>query len=180
MIKIKIRKSLPQFQCPDATQNPELNNENRQTAIDKAMYGPPNPSEINEEFWKKYAEKWNTSVDEVKTMRCKNCRFFETSSKMKKCMEEGIENEKHEQWDAGGFGYCHKWDFMCREERTCFSWAGSPIEEKKQPSEKSLKKMEKSLRKTAKEKFPGDEERQNKYIYGAKRKTGWKPEREKK
>ena len=53
------------------------------------------------------------------------------------------------------------------------------LEEKKQPSEKSLKKMEKSLRKTAKEKFPKDKERQNKYIYGAKRKTGWKPEREK-
>jgi len=54
------------------------------------------------------------------------------------------------------------------------------LEEKKQPSEKSLKKMEKSLRKTAKKKFPKNKERQNKYIYGAKRKTGWKPEREKK
>jgi len=53
------------------------------------------------------------------------------------------------------------------------------IDEKKAPSEKTLKKMEKSLTKTAKEKFPKDEERQNAYIYGTKRKTGWKPEREK-
>jgi hypothetical protein len=53
------------------------------------------------------------------------------------------------------------------------------LDEKKEPPEKTLKKMEKSLTKTAKEKFPKDEERQNAYIYGTKRKTGWKPEREK-
>ena len=35
------------------------------------------------------------------------------------------------------------------------------------------------MRKTAKKKFPKDEERQDKYVYGGKRKMGWKPEREK-
>lgn len=41
------------------------------------------------------------------------------------------------------------------------------------------KEMEKELKKTAKKKFPGDKERQDKYVYGKMRKTGWKPKREK-
>jgi len=52
------------------------------------------------------------------------------------------------------------------------------VEEKKQPSEKSAKKAHKALAKTAKKKFPGDEERQDRYIYGGKRNIGWKPKRE--
>ncbi len=41
------------------------------------------------------------------------------------------------------------------------------------------KAMEDALKKEAKEKFPGDKEQQNKYIYGKMRKTGWRPKREK-
>ncbi len=37
------------------------------------------------------------------------------------------------------------------------------------------KKMEKELKAEAKKKFPGDKERQDKYVYGTMRKTGWKP-----
>ena len=51
-----------------------------------------------------------------------------------------------------------------------------PLEE---ASEKDYKKAEKAMRKTAKKKFPKDKERQDKYVYGGKRKMGWKPEREK-
>jgi len=42
-----------------------------------------------------------------------------------------------------------------------------------------MKKAHKRLEKTAKKKFPKDEERQNSYIYGTKRKMGWKPKGEK-
>jgi hypothetical protein len=41
-----------------------------------------------------------------------------------------------------------------------------------------MKKAHKSLEKTAKKKFPKDEERQDRYVYGAKRNMGWKPKRE--
>jgi len=41
-------------------------------------------------------------------------------------------------------------------------------------------KMEKELKKEAKKKFPGDKEKQDKYVYGTLRKTGWVPKREKK
>ena len=42
------------------------------------------------------------------------------------------------------------------------------------------KKMERELKAEAKKKFPGDKERQDKYVYGTLRKTGWTPKREKK
>ena len=38
--------------------------------------------------------------------------------------------------------------------------------------------LERKLRQEAKQKFPGDKERQNAYVYGALRKTGWKPKKE--
>jgi len=50
--------------------------------------------------------------------------------------------------------------------------------ELEEASEKTLKKVEKSTRKTAKKKFPKDKERQDAYVYGTKRKLGWKPKKE--
>ncbi len=37
------------------------------------------------------------------------------------------------------------------------------------------KKLEAELKREAKKKFPGNKERQDKYVYGVLRKTGWKP-----
>jgi hypothetical protein len=39
--------------------------------------------------------------------------------------------------------------------------------------------LEQKLRQEAKQKFPGDKTRQDAYVYGALRKTGWKPKGEK-
>lgn len=44
---------------------------------------------------------------------------------------------------------------------------------------KMPKALEKELRAKAKRLFPGDKERQNRYIYGTLRSTGWKPKKEK-
>jgi hypothetical protein len=40
--------------------------------------------------------------------------------------------------------------------------------------------LEAKLRREARKKFPGDREKQDAYVYGTLRKTGWKPDREKK
>jgi hypothetical protein len=113
--------------CPAATQDSQLNNEKRQTAIDQAKYGPANPDEPNEKFWDYYADRWGETEEKVKTMRCHNCSFFNVSPEMKDCIEKAVQDDEYEQWNAAGFGFCHKWDFMCREERTCLSWsAGGP------------------------------------------------------
>jgi hypothetical protein len=42
------------------------------------------------------------------------------------------------------------------------------------------KALERQLKRKAAKKFPGDKERQDKYVYGTLRKTGWRPSREKK
>ncbi len=42
------------------------------------------------------------------------------------------------------------------------------------------KELEDKLREIARRKFPGDKERQDAYTFGAMRKMGWRPEREKK
>ena len=41
------------------------------------------------------------------------------------------------------------------------------------------KEMERELKATARKKFPGNEKRQDKYVYGTLRKTGWKPKHKK-
>jgi len=59
----KVYKNIIRFQtlgCPPATQDINLNLENRQYAIDNAMYGPldiKNPGD----YWDKIAEKWRTN-----------------------------------------------------------------------------------------------------------------------
>jgi hypothetical protein len=53
-------------------------------------------------------------------------------------------------------------------------FAKYPLEEGEEEAEKAHPGLEKS----AKKKFPKDEERQDRYVYGAKRKMGWKPKRE--
>ena len=39
-------------------------------------------------------------------------------------------------------------------------------------------KLERELKTKAEEKFPGNKDRQDRYVYGTLRKTGWKPTRE--
>lgn len=41
------------------------------------------------------------------------------------------------------------------------------------------KKMEEDLKKEASKKFPKDKERQDAYVYGTLRKTGWAPDAQK-
>ena len=39
------------------------------------------------------------------------------------------------------------------------------------------KELEKKLKQEAKKKFPVDKKKQDRYVYGALRKTGWKPKK---
>jgi len=116
--------------CPVATQDLEVNLQNRQDALDTKMYGPANPAlDVeggNQEFWQKFADKFNDTVENVMTMRCGNCSFFDTSDTMKQCIEMGIgdEGDPEQAIDAGELGYCSALDFKCASQRTCVVWAG--------------------------------------------------------
>ena len=115
---------------PEATQNLDLNLENRQKAIDTKMYGPANPQldmqGDNDRFWQQYAQKFNDSVENVMQMRCGNCSFFDRSPDILDCIEKGIGDQADPEMavEAGELGYCQALDFKCASMRVCVVWAG--------------------------------------------------------
>jgi len=79
---------------PDATQDIELNLKNRQKAINEQGYGPADPSQPNDKFWKKKMEMWKVDeLSEVKNMLCGNCAAFDITTKKLSCIEKGIGEE---------------------------------------------------------------------------------------
>jgi len=125
----KFIEKLQEVGCPPATQNIPLNLANRQRAIDEANYGPLNPNEPNEEYWKKKANQFGGDIESAKKALCGNCAFFVQTKKMLDCIASGINNEN--EWDiidAGALGYCEAFDFKCAASRTCDAWVvGGPI-----------------------------------------------------
>jgi hypothetical protein len=118
--------------CPPATQDIKLNIENRQKAIDEAQYGPLNPNEPNEDYWKAKANQFNGNIEEAKKAICGNCSFFYRTPEILKCIAEGLgeEVDPYEAIEAGEIGYCEAFDFKCAASRTCAAWvAGGPITE---------------------------------------------------
>ena len=118
--------------CPAATRDITMNLKNRGKAIKVAMYGPMNPDEPNEDYWAKMAAKWDVPAEEAKTMRCGNCAAFDQTSKMLKCIQEGLsdgnEEAASETVEAGDLGFCEIFDFKCAAKRTCSAWiVGGPI-----------------------------------------------------
>lgn len=115
--------------CPIETQDIEANLANRQTAIEKAHYGPANPDEPGD-YWSGKADRMNASVEEASNMKCGNCAFFNVSDRMISCIAEGIGPDAYDVIKAGKLGYCEAFDFKCAAERTCDAWVvGGPIRE---------------------------------------------------
>ncbi len=121
--------------CPAATQDINLNLDNRQKAIDKYHYGPANPDHP-ENYWKDAAKRWNVSEATAKTMKCANCAAFDVSDKMWACMEKGILG-KEKNVDAmatiekADLGYCNFLHFKCAGSRSCAAWVtGGSIDDK--------------------------------------------------
>lgn len=147
----EIIKKIAKDDCPKATQDIDTNTKNRNITRKEHNYGPLNPAEPSEKYWKDIAEKWNATPEEAMTSRCYNCVAFDISPRMKECMplvDEGL-NEKFGE-DIPGFdldknklefGYCWMHHFKCLSARTCDTWAGGgPIEE----DDKSLEWQEKN------------------------------------
>ena len=115
--------------CPTATKDIKTNLEGRQTAIETANYGPLNPNEPNEDYWKAKADMFKGNVEDAKKALCGNCVFFIQTPEILDCIASGINNVN--EWDtieAGDLGYCEAFDFKCAASRTCDAWvAGGPI-----------------------------------------------------
>ena len=141
-IEFKAEKTIS---CPIATQDIPVNLKNRQNAIDNGGYGPLNPTQANNAFWKKKASRWNVTIGESKKQTCGNCAAFIRTPRMLDCIDKGLGNEKgNTAWDvidAGELGYCESFDFKCASARTCDAWiVGGPI-----TKEKGKKQETKSL-----------------------------------
>jgi len=121
--------------CPPATQDISINLVNRKNCVDKANYGPANPELDNNDFWQQKADLFKTSIDQTKTMRCKNCAAFIQKEKMKECIQKGIASTSIDEDDIAkeiineaNLGYCELFDFKCAGDRTCDAWiTGGPL-----------------------------------------------------
>lgn len=120
--------------CPIATQDVSVNLKNRQTAINKANYGPMNPGLPNRTFWMAKANIFNTTVAEAKTALCGNCAAFNKTSQIENCIDQGLAaggSGAQAGWDTiarADLGYCEMWDFKCAATRTCDAWVtGGPV-----------------------------------------------------
>lgn len=131
MLKIKVLNN--NAKCPPATQDIELNLENREKAIKDYLYGPPNPDEPSTDFWKKIAKEWKTNINQAKTMRCGNCKVFNVTKKMEDCIRKGMSGGQESAADdyhsaVEDLGYCEMLKFKCAASRTCKAWVqGGPI-----------------------------------------------------
>ena len=117
-------------ECPVETQDIAVNLKNRQNAIDTANYGPLNPNEPNEDYWKAKAEQFHSGdVEAAKQSICGNCAFFDKTQKILDCIASGIGGE--DAWDsieAGDIALCTAFDFKCAANRTCAAWvSGGPV-----------------------------------------------------
>ena len=120
---------LKEMACPRATQDLELNTKNRDSAVkaEHIQYGPLNLND--EEYWERYAKRWNTTADVAKKSNCSNCVAFDISPRMEECMPLELD-------DDGRLGYCWMHDFKCHSARTCYTWAkGGPITDDKRSKE---------------------------------------------
>lgn len=128
------------MKCPIATKDLTINLQNRGKAIDKADYGPMNPEEPNEQYWRRMAARWDVPAEEAKTMRCGNCAAFNQTREMLDCIAKGISQDASEDpmevIDAGDMGFCEIFDFKCAGARTCSAWiVGGPITDEEDEEE---------------------------------------------
>ena len=91
-------KSIRLAACPPATQDIKTNLAGRQTAIETANYGPLNPNEPNEDYWKAKADMFKGKVEDAKKALCGNCVFFIQTPEILDCIANGINNVN--EWDT--------------------------------------------------------------------------------
>ena len=149
-----LNKKPEDYECPPATQNVDINTENRNATRDDHDYGPMNPLEPSDGYWDLYANKWpGATMEEAMGMRCANCIAFDISPRMRNCMpisqeqylDDDMEEETLDPMDIAdmamidktakdfpgfpddeyvGFGYCWMHHFKCHSARSCDTWAG--------------------------------------------------------
>lgn len=104
------------------------NKKNTQTVIDDWMLGPEKPSNepnANKTYWVALGKAMQVDEKEARRRRCSNCEYYNNTPLMQAKMDKIPRNE----WDtdAGFRGYCHKFDFICHDMRSCQAWEKAPF-----------------------------------------------------
>jgi hypothetical protein len=153
------------MKCPIATYDIKENLKKRNWAFKNVGYGPANPDEPNDDFWKARADEWNTDLDQAKTMRCGNCAAFIQTPEMIACITKGIEPDQEEDEltkdviNAADLGYCELFHFKCAAARTCSAWLrGGPITKPMTARQKNMVDMARTEYDTEDEGEYGDTE----------------------
>ena len=99
------------------------NKKNTQTVIDDWMLGPKDPSNeptANKVYWVTLGKAMQVDEKEARRRRCSNCEYYDNSVMTQVKMDKIPRNE----WDtnAGFRGYCHNFDFICHDMRSCQAW----------------------------------------------------------
>jgi hypothetical protein len=106
------------------------NKKNTQVVIENWMLGPENPSNepgANKPYWMGLAKAMQVDEKEARRRRCSNCEYYDNSTMMQAKMERIPQND----WDdgAGYRGYCHKFEFICHDMRSCQAWEEREFEQ---------------------------------------------------
>ena len=106
------------------------NKKNTQVVIEDWMLGPENPSNepgANKPYWMGLAKAMQVDEKEARRRRCSNCEYYDNSTMMQAKMERIPQND----WDegAGYRGYCHKFEFICHDMRSCQAWEEREFEQ---------------------------------------------------
>lgn len=103
---------------------PEENKTNTEHTIKFWKLGPEaNPSDepdSNKEYWADMAKTWKLDESEARRQRCANCEYFDNTPEMMLMMDTIPRNDF--DTNAGGRGYCHKFEFICHNLRSCTAW----------------------------------------------------------
>lgn len=101
----------------------KTNEVNTEKTIKNWKLGPEKPSadpKANSVYWMEMADAWSTSEAEARRQVCANCEYFNNTVEMMEAMD-AIPYNKYDV-DAGGRGYCHKFEFICHNLRSCMAW----------------------------------------------------------
>lgn len=106
------------------------NKKNTQVVIDDWMLGPEKPSNeptANKVYWVALGKAMQVDEKEARRRRCSNCEYYDNSTMMQAKMERIPRNEL--DTDAGYRGYCHKFEFICHDMRSCQAWEEREFEQ---------------------------------------------------
>ena len=106
--------------------NKQTNEANRQVVIEHWNLGPEVVAEPGN-YWRLMGMVWNVPQSQAKRQLCANCEYFDNTPDMMAEMESVPEDQFDR--DGGGRGYCHKFEFICHNLRTCQAWELKPYNE---------------------------------------------------